>query len=142
MGVSFVGVRVEKAEAGTIRTLPAARRETTGLPRGYTGAFPKIADTAGYRAKQGRIENKADSLDRPLCNDEDSQPMGDFVPDHTAAAAIENIEEQEYQEQLHEALEAALEAIPEKYSQVLQLRYFQNKSLSEAGAVIVLALSG
>ncbi len=95
-----------------------------------------FADTAGYRTKQGRIENKADSLDRPLGNDEDSQPMGDFVPDHTAAAAIESIEEQEYQEQLHEALEAALEAIPEKYSQVLQLRYLQNKSLSEAGAVI------
>ena len=53
--------------------------------------------------------------------------MGDFVPDHTAAAAIENIEEQEYQEQLHEALEAALEAIPEKYSQVLQLRYFKTR---------------
>ena len=30
------------AEVGTIRTLPAARRETTGLPRGYTGPFPKI----------------------------------------------------------------------------------------------------
>ena len=62
--------------------------------------------------------------------------MGDFIPDHTAAAAIESIEVQEYQKQLHEALVAALESIPEKYSQVLQLRYLQNKSLSEAGAVI------
>lgn len=95
-----------------------------------------FADTAGYRTKQGRIENKADSLDRPLGNDEYSQPMGDFIPDHTAAAAIESIEEQEYQEQLHEALVAALESIPEKYSQVIQLRYLQSKSLSEAGAVI------
>ena len=95
-----------------------------------------FADTAGYKTKQGREQNRADSLDRPLINDENSSPMGEFIPDHTAAAALESIEERAYQEQLHEALEAALAAIPAKYSQVLQLRYLQSKSLSEAGAVI------
>ena len=95
-----------------------------------------FADTAGYRTKQGRIENKADSLDRPLGNDEDSQPVGDFIPDHTAAAALDSIEERAYQEQLHEALEAALAAIPAKYGQALQLRYLENQSLSEAGSAI------
>lgn len=95
-----------------------------------------FADTAGYRTEQGRMENRADSLDRPLTNEQNSRPMGDFIPDHTAAATMESIEEREYREQLREALEAALEAIPEKYSRVIQLRYLQNQSLSEAGAVI------
>lgn len=95
-----------------------------------------FADTAGYRTNQGREQNRADSLDRPLTNDENSSPMGDFIPDHTAAAALESIEEREYQKQLHEALEAALAAIPTKYGQVLQLRYLENQSLSEAGTAI------
>lgn len=95
-----------------------------------------FADTSGYRTKQGRTENSADSLDRPLPNEENSQPIGVFIPDHTAAAALESIEEREYQEQLHEALETALAAIPAKYSQVLQLRYLENQSLSEAGTAI------
>ena len=95
-----------------------------------------FADTAGYKTKHGRIENKADSLDRPLTNEEDSLPMGDFVIDHTAAAAIEGIEEREYNKQLREALETALEAIPEKCSQVIWLRYMKNRSLAEAGDVI------
>ena len=95
-----------------------------------------FADTAGYRTKQGRAENRADSLDRPLTNEEGSCPLGDFIPDHTATAALESIDEREYREQLRKALEAALEAIPEKYGQVIQLRYLQNHSLSEAGAAI------
>lgn len=95
-----------------------------------------FADTAGYRTNQGRMENRADSLDRPLTNEENSRPMGDFIPDHTEAATMESIEEREYREQLREALEAALESIPEKYSRVIQLRYLQNQSLSETGAVI------
>lgn len=95
-----------------------------------------FADTAGYRTKQGRMENRADSLDRPLTNEENSRPMGDFIPDHATVATMESIEEREYREQLREALDAALEAIPEKYSRVIQLRYLQNQSLSETGAVI------
>lgn len=95
-----------------------------------------FADAAGYRTKHGQAQNRVDSLDRPLTNDENSGPLGDFVPDHEAAAAIENVEEREYLEQLHKALESALAAIPEQYSKIIHLRYLQNQSLSEAGVTV------
>ncbi len=92
-----------------------------------------FAETAGYRTKQGRLENSAVSLDEPLDDEEHKSRRVDFVPDSTAEDALENIEEIEYQKQLHEALEAALAEIPEKQGQVLRLRYFQKQSLGEAG---------
>ena len=92
-----------------------------------------FAETAGYRTKQGRIENAAISLDEPLDDEENKSRRVDFVADGTAQDAMESIEEQEYQKQLHEALEAALAEIPEKQGQVLRLRYFQKQTLGEAG---------
>ena len=92
-----------------------------------------FADAAGYRTKQGRIENTAISLNEPLDDEESQSRRVDFVADGTAQDAMESIEEQEYQKQLHEALEAALAEIPEKQGQVLRLRYFQKQTLGEAG---------
>ena len=95
-----------------------------------------FAETAGYRTKQGRIENAAASLDEPLDNEEQKSRRVDFITDETAQDAIESIEEREYQKQLHDAMEAALEELPEKQGQVLRLRYFKRQTLGEIGEIM------
>lgn len=92
-----------------------------------------FAETAGYRTKQGRAENAAARLDAPLNDDGQQSSLADLVPDHTAQEAFENIEEKEYQKQLHKALEDALEELPEKQGDVLRLRYFGKQTIGEAG---------
>lgn len=95
-----------------------------------------FAETSGFRTKQGRMQNRADSLDRPVRNDEDNISLGDCIPDYRAMAVLEQVEEVEYRRQLREALEAALESVPEVYSQVIHLRFMENQTLAEASAAI------
>jgi len=92
-----------------------------------------FAETAGYRTKQGRLENAAVSLDEPLDDEEQKSRRVDFLADDTAQDAMESIEDREYQKQLHEALEAAIDELPKKQGSVLRLRYFQGQALREAG---------
>lgn len=97
-----------------------------------------FAETTGYRTKKGRLDpiNNALSLDKPLTDEADSDVFGDFIPDQRAAATLEAIEDREYQKQLHDALEIALGAIPEQYSEVLRLRYYQEMPTKECGVVL------
>lgn len=92
-----------------------------------------FAEAAGYRTKAGRNEplNCAASLDKPV--DDDETPFGEFVSDPKADATMESIEEKLWREQLHEALDAALAALPEQNADVLRLRYYQGLTLAEAG---------
>lgn len=94
-----------------------------------------FAEVTGYRTKKGRFEplNNALSLDKPLNDESDSALFGDLLPDMGAAAAMEAVEECVFQKQLHEALEAALKEIPERFGNVLRMRYFQNMTLVAVG---------
>lgn len=97
-----------------------------------------FAVAAGYRTKKGQLEplNNSLSLDKPLTDEVDSGLFGDFIPDQRAAATLEAVEEREYQKQLHDALEIALDAVPKNYGEVLRLRYYQDMTLEECGSVL------
>lgn len=96
-----------------------------------------FAEATGYRTQRGRNEplNTAFSLDKPLADESDGSLFGDFIPDPKAAATMLSIEERLWQEQLQEALEAALASLPEKYADVLRLRYYQGLTLAEVGEI-------
>lgn len=98
----------------------------------------EFAEVTGYRTKRGRNEplNDAFSLDKPLGEDGDSGLFGDSVPDQRATATMEAVEDRQYREQLHEAMEKALKVIPEDYSEVLRLRYYRGMALDEVGKLL------
>lgn len=97
-----------------------------------------FAEAAGYRTKKGRLDplNNALSMDKPLTDEADSSTFGEFIPDLKAAATMEAIEEQEYQKQLHDALELALGVVPEECSEVLRLRYYRDMSTNDCGKLL------
>ncbi len=96
-----------------------------------------FAEATGYRTKAGQNEplNTAISLDRPLTDEANSGTFGDLVPDANAPAALEAVEEREFQRQLHETLEAALAELPRQSAEVLRLRHYQGLTLTDIGNI-------
>ena len=94
-----------------------------------------FAQTTGYRTRRERNEplNNAISLDTPLSDDADSDDLMAITPDPAGMKGLEAAEEAIYHQQLHNALEAALDAIPEQYSEVLRQRHYDGLSLAEIG---------
>lgn len=97
-----------------------------------------FAEATGYRTKRERNDplNDAFSLDKPLGDEEDGGLFGDLIPDQRAATTLEAIEERRYREQLHEALDSALNTLPERCGDVLRLRYYENMTLDETGQAL------
>ena len=89
-----------------------------------------FAEAAGYRTEKMRKDPSkcAVSLDRPIADDSDTT-MGEIVPDQLATAAMETIEDNLWHEQLRKALEDILNEIPEKYGDVVRMRFFEGKTL-------------
>lgn len=96
-----------------------------------------FAEATGYRTKAGQNEplNMAFSLDKPLTDEANSDTFGDLIPDANGPAALEAVEEREFQRQLHEALEAALAELPQQSAEVLRLRHYQGLTLTDIGNI-------
>jgi len=96
-----------------------------------------FAEATGYRTKSGQNEplNNSFSLDKTVDDEADGTTFGEFIPDPKAAATMLCVEERVWLEQLHEALEAALAAIPEKYADVMRLRHYQGLTLADVGEI-------
>lgn len=96
-----------------------------------------FAELTGYRTKTGRNEplNNCFSLDKTVDDESDGTTFGDFAPDPAATAQFQNVEEKLWHKQLQEAMEAALLALPDNQRQVLQMLYWQEKTLQEAAEV-------
>ncbi len=93
-----------------------------------------FAETGGWRTSKRDPLNSAKSMDARLKeDDEGSGAFGDFIPDPRAAQALQNVEEQQYQEQLHAALERALGALEADEEAVIRARYYQGRTLEETG---------
>ena len=92
-----------------------------------------FAEATGYRSNKQQRDplHNAVSLDTPLTDDADSGDLMDTVADSAGAGRMEAVEEVIYQQQLHDALEEALEAIPEECSTVLRKRYYEGRTLSD-----------
>lgn len=96
-----------------------------------------FAETTGYRTKSGQNEplNNSFSLDKTVDDESDGTSFGEFVPDPKAAATMLGIEEKLWQQQLHEALETALAALPEQSAEVLRLRHYRGLTLADVGQI-------
>lgn len=94
-----------------------------------------FAEATGYRTQRGRNDplNNSLSLDTPLSDDLDSDDLMAIIADPAGMKGIETAEEAIYHQQLHDALEAALDAIPDQYSEVLRQRHYDGLSLAEIG---------
>lgn len=93
----------------------------------------QFAVATRFRSARQQRETLAGTveLDRPVGDKSKSATLGDLQEDPAGAAALEEVEERIYQEQLHEALETSLAEIPAEQADVLRQRYFQGKSLGE-----------
>lgn len=98
----------------------------------------EFAKATGYRTKHGQNEplNDAFSLDKPMGEDTDGDLLGDLIPDWRAVAELEAVEEQEYQKQLQEAMDNALNCIPPECSDVIRMRYYQGMTQEETGKLL------
>ena len=94
-----------------------------------------FAEATGFRTKRGMLEplNNSLSLDKTVDDESEGTPFGEFVPDPKAAATMLSIEEKLWRDQLHKALQEALNQVPATYKDVLHLRYWENLTLAEVG---------
>lgn len=93
-----------------------------------------FAEAGGWRTSKRDPLNSAKSMDARLKeDDEGSGAFGDFIPDPRAAQALQDVEEQQYQEQLHAALERALGTLEDDEEAVIRARYYQGRTFEEIG---------
>lgn len=104
------------------------RTLTNGHARTVTGEDGRQHTTSAD------LLNHCTSLDVPL-DDEDggSATLGDLQEDPAAAAELDAVEDELFQEQLHSALEEALAKLTDREADVLRRRYYQQQPLREVG---------
>ena len=90
----------------------------------------RFAETAGRRGTKQRPELNAISLDAPITDETDATLVGTLA-DETATGAFDAMREAWYTEQLHNALETCLAALPPIQLGVLRSRYFEGKTCKE-----------
>lgn len=84
----------------------------------------------------GRARNPLDlssSLDDPIPGTEDLT-TADTLSDPAAEQAFEDAEEKVWREKLHNDLETAMQALPDRQADALRRLYYLGQSLAEAGA--------
>ena len=96
-----------------------------------------FADATGYRSKKQQQDpiHRATSLDMPLTDETDSDDLMAITPDPVGMNGLEAAEEAIYRQQLHDALEAALDAIPEDCGEILRQRYYEGRTLADLAEV-------
>lgn len=94
-----------------------------------------FAEATGYRTQKDRQEplNNYLSLDTPLTDDADSDDLMDVVADPAGLQWRESLEESMWRKQLQKAVETVMETVPEKYREVLRLRYWEDMTLEDIG---------
>ena len=96
--------------------------------------FNKAMNRYTTRQKQDPLHT-ADSLQRPISDDDDSAALWDFLPDESAQAAFDAVEHRIWNGQLHAALTDALDAIPDKQREIIEGRYYAGKTVDELAAI-------
>lgn len=92
-----------------------------------------FAEAGGFRSrKQSRDPlHRAGSFDAPLSDDDGDSTLADITP--APDDPITDAEERIYNEQLHNALAAALRQLPPNEEAVIKAQYYQGRSLREIG---------
>lgn len=91
------------------------------------------ADGKQMRLSANPLDDCA-SLDTPLdAGDDGGSTLGDLQEDPAASHAFQTAEDELYTEELHAALEEALNKLPERTAHVLRRRYYDQQTLQVVG---------
>ena len=92
--------------------------------------FPLKNRFNGLLGRKGapRPLNSCESLDE-LITDGETDTREALIPDPAAQEAFENVEASIYNEQLHTALNAAMDTLEPKHQDILKCRYYEEKTL-------------
>ncbi len=121
-------------QSGFLALAAAANTYDAGAGSSFLGwldlhlrtAFNQAAGTWTERQKKDPIHGCI-SLNAPI-GDEDGKTLEDLQEDPTGQTPYEDIETWIFNQQLRQALEAALEQIPEVQAQTLRRRYFSGET--------------
>lgn len=94
--------------------------------------FVKTAfgNASGWRSQKNDALRRAVSLDAPIDGEDDSDPISQIVEDTGAAQEIQAVEDKIFQEQLHAALERALQQLTTEEVEAIKGKYFEGRELS------------
>ena len=95
-------------------------------------AFAKATGFRTQRAKKDPMQT-AMSLSSPVGDDEDNGELIDLIPDPNSKRAMERVEEQIWNKQLHKVFEDVFSEISEEQGKVLRHRYYAGCSIVETG---------
>lgn len=94
--------------------------------------FVKTAfgNAGGWMSQKNDALRRAVSLDAPIDGEDDSDPLSQIVEDTGAAQDIQAVEDKIFHEQLHAALERALQHLPDAEVDAIRGKYFEGRELS------------
>ena len=124
--------------SGYIALVAAADSYKPGADMRFIGWFAfylktAFAEAGGWRGRKQNPLNNSTSMDKPVGEEDDGGTVGDFIPDPAAVQAFQDVEEQQYQEQLHAALERARGTLEDDEEAVIRARYYQGRTFEEIG---------
>lgn len=106
---------------------------------GWFGLYLKkaFAEATGTRSKRQAKDpiHSALSLDYPLTDDSDADELQEIVPDPLSEIPMQITEEKIYQQQLHNALETALDKLPLKQGDIIRRKYLEGIPVEEIAAI-------
>lgn len=91
-----------------------------------------FGNTGGWRAHKNDALRRAVSLDAPPSEDggEDDGSLAMLIEDPSAAQGLQSAEDSIYLDQLHAALERALQRLPKTEGDAIRGKYFEGRELS------------
>lgn len=97
-----------------------------------------FSEAIGCRSRKQALDplHRAGSLDAPVGDDEDGTTVGDLQSDPQAETGFADVEGRIWSEQLHATLEKALSLLPEDERTIIIIRFYQGKTVREAGRIL------
>lgn len=89
-----------------------------------------FGEAGGWKGKKNDALRHATSLDAPIDGEDDSDPISQIVEDTGAAQEIQAVEDKIFQEQLHAALERAMQQLTTEEVEAIKGKYFEGRELS------------
>ncbi len=100
-----------------------------------------IRSVLGIRCKSRKLPPAPLSLDEPVGETEDSDTRGSLVPDPDVGRAFENVENNVWCEQLHDALDQCLETLEVRQAEVVKGTYYEGLTAAEVGERLGVSVS-
>lgn len=106
-------------------------------------AFMAVSGQSNERIRNDPLNNRPDSLNRLVGDDNEPSELGELIPDENAEAAFSEIAETDYQEKMSAGIKQILkENLTEKQRQAIEMRYFCNYTLACIGNKMGISYQG